>query len=53
VFASCIKLYLIYKEKSIEKIDSAVVTVMGLDRAIRSGVNTGASVYEERGILFI
>lgn len=36
-----------------EKIDGAVATIMGLDRAIRCGNNTGASVYDERGILFI
>ena len=41
------------KEKSTEKIDGAVATIMGLDRAIRCGNNTGASVYDERGILFI
>lgn len=41
------------KEKSTEKIDDAVSTIMGLDRAICCGVNTGASVYDERGILFI
>lgn len=41
------------KEKSTEKIDGAVVTIMGLDRANRCGVNTGDSVYDERGILFI
>ena len=41
------------KEKSTEKIDGAVATIMGLDRAIRCGVNTCASVYNERGILFI
>ena len=39
------------KEKSTEKIDGAVATIMGLDRAIRCGNNTGASVYDERGIL--
>lgn len=39
------------KEKSTEKIDGAVATIMGLDRAIRnSGISTG-SVYDERGIL--
>ena len=32
------------KEKSTEKIDGAVATIMGLDRAIRCGNNTGASV---------
>ena len=41
------------KEKSTEKIDGAVATIMGLDRAIRCGNNTGASVYDDRGILFI
>lgn len=41
------------KEKSTEKIDGAVATIMGLDRAIRCGNNTGASVYDEREILFI
>ena len=38
------------KEKSTEKIDGAVATVMALDRAIRNGSNTG-SVYDNRGIL--
>ena len=41
------------KEKSTEKIDDAVAAIMGLDRAIRCGVNTGTSVYNERGIFFI
>ena len=41
------------KEKSTEKIDGAVATIMGLDRAIRCGNNTGASVYDDSGILFI
>ena len=41
------------KEKSTEKIDGAVATIMDLDRAIRCGVNTGASVYDERGVFFI
>ena len=38
------------KEKSTEKIDGAVATVMALDRAIRNGINTG-SIYDDRGIL--
>ena len=38
------------KEKSTEKIDGAVATVMALDRAIRNGA-TGGSVYDDRGIL--
>lgn len=37
------------KEKSTEKIDGAVATVMALDRAIRNGQNSG-SVYDSRGI---
>jgi len=41
------------KEKSTEKIDGVIATVMALDRAIRCGNNTDASVYDERGILFI
>ena len=41
------------KEKSTEKIDGAIATIMGLDRAIRCGNDTGASVYDNRGILFI
>ena len=41
------------KEKSTEKIDGAVATVMALDRAIRCGNDTGESVYDTRGLLFI
>ena len=41
------------KEKATEKIDGAVATIIGLDRAIRCGNNTGASVYDDRGILFL
>lgn len=40
------------KQKSTEKIDGAVATVMALDRAIRNG-NSGGSVYDERGLLAI
>ncbi len=40
------------KEKSTEKIDGAVATIMALDRAIRGGTENGASVYDSRGILF-
>ena len=39
------------KEKSTERIDGAVATIMALDRAIRNGGNTGGSVYDERGLL--
>lgn len=38
------------KEKSTEKIDAAVATVMALDRAIRD-LGSEGSVYDERGIL--
>ena len=41
------------KEKSTEKIDGAVATIMALDRAIRGGNVMSASVYDERGIFFI
>ena len=41
------------KEKSTEKIDGVIATVMALDRAVRCGNDTRASVYDERGILFI
>ena len=40
------------KEKSTERIDGAVATIMALDRAIRNQ-GTGASVYDDRGILFL
>ena len=41
------------KEKSTEKIDGAIATIMALDRAIRCGNDNGDSVYNHRGILFI
>ena len=41
------------KEKSTEKIDGAIATIMALDRAIRCGLDTSESVYENRGILMI
>lgn len=41
------------KEKSTERIDGAVATIMALDRAIRCGGNIGGSVYDERGILVL
>ena len=43
----------INKAKSIEKVDGAVAMVMALDRAIRCGNNNRASVYDDRGLLFI
>lgn len=39
------------KEKSTEKIDGAVATIMALDRAIRNNGNNEGSVYDGRGIL--
>ena len=41
------------KEKTTEKIDGVVVTIMALDRVIRCGLDNGESVYNERGILLI
>lgn len=41
------------KEKSTEKIDGAVAAIMALDRAVRGGGDTGASIYDERGLLLI
>ena len=41
------------KEKSTEKIDGAVAAIMALDRAVRGGGMTGASIYDERGLLLI
>ena len=40
-------------EKFTEKIDDAVATIMGHDRAFRCGNNTDASVYDDRSILFL
>ena len=39
------------KERSTEKIDGAIATIMGLDRAIRCGLNSGESVYDTRGLM--
>lgn len=41
------------KEKSTEKIDGVVATVMALDRAIRCGNEISESVYDGRGILLL
>ena len=41
------------KEKSTEKIDGAIATIMALDRAIRCGNDMSESVYDSRGLLFI
>lgn len=41
------------KEKSTEKIDGAIATIIALDRAIRCGNDNGASVYDDRGLLFL
>lgn len=41
------------KEKSTERIDGAVATIMALDRAIRNGSHTSSSVYDDRGLLIL
>lgn len=42
------------KEKSTEKIDGVVATIMGLDRAIRCGAGPASeSVYDRRGLLLL
>ena len=41
------------KEKSSEKIDGAVATIMALDRAIRCGNDNRESVYNDRGLLIL
>lgn len=40
------------KEKSTEKVDGAVALVMALDRAMKNE-GSGASVYDDRGLLFL
>lgn len=39
------------KEKSTEKIDGAIATIMGLARALVCGQGTGESIYDSRGLL--
>ncbi|WP_314365645.1 hypothetical protein [Rothia mucilaginosa] len=42
------------KEKSTEKIDGVVATIMGLDLAIRCGSGPATeSVYDRRGVFFM
>lgn len=41
------------KEKSTEKIDGAIATIMALDRAIRNGNVNSASVYDDRGLFVL
>ncbi len=41
------------KEKSTERIDGAVATIMALDRAVRGGGDHGGSVYNGRGLLVL
>ena len=41
------------KEKSTEKIDGAIATIMALDRAIRCGNDRTESVYNSRGLLLL
>ena len=40
------------KEKSTEKVDGAVAMVMALDRVMKNQ-NSGASVYDDRGLLIL
>ena len=41
------------KEKSTEKIDGTVATIMALDRDIRCGNDTGNSIYDERDLFVL
>lgn len=41
------------KEKSTEKIDGAVATIMALDRAIRNQFTADRSIYDERGLIVV
>lgn len=41
------------KEKSTEKIDGAVATIMALDRALRNGSCENDSIYNCRGLLIL
>lgn len=41
------------KEKSTEKIDGAVATIMALDRAIRNAGEIVGSIYDQRGMLVL
>ena len=41
------------KEKSTEKIDGAIATIMALDRAIKNSGGSVVSVYDNRGLLII
>ncbi len=39
------------EERSTEKIDGVIATIMALDRAIRCGNDTSESFYDDRGLL--
>ena len=41
------------KARAVERIDGSVALVMALDRAMRCGGAGNASVYEDRGLLFL
>ncbi len=41
------------KEKSTEKIDGTVATIMALDSAIRCGNDTGDSIYDEKDLFVL
>ncbi|MGO5336562.1 hypothetical protein ACTQZS_07070 [Bilifractor sp. LCP19S3_H10] len=47
------KVLAVYRLQSKEKIDGAVAMIMGLNRAIRCGNDSGESIYDDRGILFL
>ena len=38
------------KEKSADKTDGTITTIMGLNRAIRSGNNSSEIIYDTRGL---
>ena len=41
------------KEKSTEKIDGVIATIMALDRAIRCGNDVSESIYDDRGLILL
>ena len=41
------------KEKSTEKIDGVITTIMAFNRAIRCGLDNDESVYDECGLLLV
>jgi phage terminase large subunit-like protein len=41
------------KEKSTERIDGAVATIMALDRSLRNEGQRANSIYDDRGLLIL